>query len=70
MSDQPKLCKDCKFLSKSTFVFRCDHPNNLKHEIDYVMGDHVTLHRYEPEQLRVSGNLCTTEAKWFEPKKG
>ena len=65
MSEDVKLCKDCKYSHKGFFdtLYSCHNPN---HGVNLVSGK-VLWHscafsREYPSQ-------CSQEAKWFEPRQ-
>jgi len=62
MTQEPKLCKDCKHFSDKATYASCYHPSvtNIDLYYGYVYGKEVHIMR--------SSHLCRPEAVLFEPK--
>lgn len=68
MSDKPKFCKDCRFLSEGLTrgSFHCNNPRNVN--LDYVTGE--PIYKNNPRDLRSHSFLCSPQGVWFELKRG
>jgi hypothetical protein len=77
MSDQPKLCRDCKFVRPTGFMFkdymfaRCGHPTAVRPPVlDLVAGEMSKEYRYlarTQRESQVDGD-CGKDAIHFEER--
>lgn len=59
-----RLCRDCRYFSKTGLFPNCHHPSNLG--LDYINGGERPKHR--PEYMREESDRCGLDAVLFEPK--
>lgn len=61
-----KLCKDCQHSFMGTVYMKCTAQINVRRP-DYVNGG-VELKRTDAQDVRVDEDMCSPDAKYWEPK--